>query len=378
MRDDNKQQLDISDEDIDHAWERMAEKLKREPLSEFWSKSANEEHGELKHAVEQVVQVGQSIEKSISPQLIDEREVSLSEKKGMNRRNKPNRMTKRWLSLGMSALVAGLLLLSPWGKTVMASMLSTFRVQHLETVSISSSDLDAFREALAQGTSGVRQLDLKRYGEIEQQGDGPVKTVSLAEASAIAGHPLKTFQGVDSNQVIYQPQQRLIFKLHTKEINTLITLLGGQTVFPKSVNNKPIQLQLSGTFLMQASKKKEDALSSSGKSLSQFPAPSIEVPEGVDLEQVREAVLDLPILPDSIRSQLAGIGDWRHTLPLPTNGGDIRSVIVAGLETILSSTDHRRSLLWLQNGWVYELSGSLDDYPSDENLIQEAKGLIQS
>ena len=75
------------------------------------------------------------------------------------------------------------------------------------------------------------------------------------------------------------------------------------------------------------------------------------MPEGVDLEQVRQAKLDLPMLPDAIRSKLAGIGDWRQPLPIPANADQARSLIILGQEAVLSANDHGRSLIWLQDGW---------------------------
>lgn len=363
--DDAREQLIVTEEEVDLAWERLFEKVKKEPASDFWMNAAETEQNHSIHP----------IRKDEAPPLSDpapsaeERKVWRAVSDETIRRNKPKRRTKRWLTAGMTALVAGLLLFSPLGQKVMASMMSHFRIQHFETVSLTNADLDAFRQALSEGTSGARQFELRRYGEIEQHGGGQARVVDMDEANVIAaGHPLKQLKGASLQEVTYQPQQELIVKLHTKEMNTMIAILGGKTSFPKSVDGKPIHIYLPGSFQMQAS----------DKSLIQLPAPSLDVPEGVDLEQVRQAILDLPMLPDSIRSKLAGIGDWRHTLPIPTNGDDVRSLMVDGQEVVLSVNDQGRSLIWLQDGWVYVLRGSTIDFPTDESLINEAKGLIQS
>ncbi|MFC5649360.1 hypothetical protein ACFPYJ_09490 [Paenibacillus solisilvae] len=410
MKDDRKDQLTVTEAEVDQAWERLFEKVKMEPVADFWVKAADVEMtAQAVQTVEgkAIVQTQQEVPTVQAVPAVPKQQMEADVQKVSAvptqqtvhaeqtvqtvqraaqltepvlpletiRRSKQSRRMKKWVTAGMTAVVAGLLLFSPWGQKAMASMLNHFRIQHFETVSVTEADFEAFRQAISEGAIGEKQFNLMRYGDIEQRGGGLTKILSQDEAGRIAGHSLKHLQGA-GNEVTYQPQQELIFKLHIKEINKLITVLGGETTFPKSVDGQPIQLHLPGTFLMQAEPAEGEA--ASGKTLIQFPAPALDVPDGVDLEQVREAVLDLPMLPESIRTKLAGIGDWRHTLPIPTNGDNVRALTLDGQEAVLSANDRERSLIWLQDGWVYELRGTTADYPSDDSLINEAKGLIQS
>ncbi len=375
MKDKTSEQLTVTEKDTNRAWERLLEQVKKEPTSDFWMNAAEAGQTEQNHSIHPAEHAAPP-EAGLAPSTGESRAWVGASDETTVRRKKPIRRTKRWLSAGMAALLAGLLLLSPSGQKVMASMLSTLRIQHFETVSLTKTDLDAIRQAIVEGTKADQQFNLKRYGDIELRSGGEARMLHMDEANQLAGHALKQLPGVSLQEVTYQPQQKLILKLHTSQINTLIALLGGGTSFPKSADGKPIELHLPGTFLMQASK--SGTGTASGKRLTQLPAPSLDVPEGVDLEQVRQAILDLPMLPDAIRSKLAGIGDWRHTLPIPANADQARSLIILGQEAVLSANDHGRSLIWLQDGWVYELKGSNIDYPSDDTLIHEAQGLIQS
>lgn len=375
---DRKQELDVSEEAIELALNRLLDTVKGEEIPAVWleqtsASGAAKQQGSDQTAIEagSLLPYSRTQASTFAGSLpilaIADTAVSSMPKR---------RMKKRWLSGATAAVVAGLLLFSPWGQNVMASMLSTFRVQHFETISFSESDLSGFRQALTKGTNGTRQLDLERYGEIEQQGGGESRTVDQGEAASIAGHSLKLLPGADYGAIKYQPQQDLIFKLHPKEINTMIAYLGGRTKFPDSIDNQPIKLHLPGTLTMVVREDSHPAI----KQLVQLQSPTLDVPEDVDLEQVRQAVLDLPMLPDDIRTQLAGIGDWRTTIPIPSfSQGDARKMIIEGNEAILLTvTDSRRSLIWLQDNWVYQLTGTTAAYPSDDALITEAKGLMKS
>lgn len=46
-------------------------------------------------------------------------------------------------------------------------------------------------------------------------------------------------------------------------------------------------------------------------------SPQLKVPEGIDVDQVRGALLMTPLLPENVRQQLANIQDWESTLPIP-------------------------------------------------------------
>lgn len=292
----------------------------------------------------------------------------------MNVNPKRRKAKRRWFSAVSAAVVVGAILFTSWGQNVMADVLNTFRVQHFETIAIDENDLNGFRQALEEGAVGTRELDLRLYGEIRQSGGGSTRTVTAEEANRLAGKPLKQLPGVES--VDYMPRQELTFKLHPKAINKLIALLGGKTPFPDSVDDEPIVVKVPDSFRMTLPGK--DGASSS-KGFLQMASPSLDVPDEVDVEQVRQAVLGLPLLPDDLRAQLAAIGDWRTTLPVPTIAGEnLRTVAIAGNDAIVSTAGYNRSVIWLQDGWMYMLSGTRADYPTEESLLKEAEGLMAS
>ncbi|WP_308638026.1 hypothetical protein [Paenibacillus silvisoli] len=367
MPNDEQQDLHVSEDDIDRALSRLFDAVKEEQVPAAWlqQKPAQHETGIAKPA--QHVQA----EPSPQPQL----HTQSWEQPSTPQRKAPRRLMKRWMTAATAAVIAGTMMFSSWGQDVMAAVMNTFRVQHFETIQISRSDIESFRNALQQGASGTQQLDLNKYGEIEQQGGGQARSIKWEEAKTLAASSqLKQLTGDGELTMKYMPDQQITFKLHPKEINKMIAFLGGKTEFPASVENSPIVLTLPGTYMTKL--ESEDGRLT--KQLIQLPAPSLDVADEVDVEGIRQAVLDLPIIPEEMRTKLAGIGDWRNTLPIPsTSTENVRTTKIDGNEAIVTSSGFSRSVIWLQNDWVYQLSGSAQAYPSDEAIIDEAKGLMK-
>ncbi|SDX74492.1 hypothetical protein [Paenibacillus sp. CF384] len=358
----------ISDADVEHALDRLFEAVKDEEVPVAWMEDAEPDRAKQHSNEQPLTDEWTAREEPPAP-------IQIAPINEGTRLKKPRRLKKRWLSGATAAVLAGMLLFTSWGQDVMASMLGTFRVQHFETIEISQSDINGFRDALQAGTAGIQQLDLNRYGDIKQEGGGTARDVDAAEAATLAGaQKLKQLPGDGKSIITYMPEQQITFNLHPKEINKMIALLGGETTFPSSVEDSPIVIRMPNTFRMNQAA--EDG--STAKQLLQMPAPSIEVSDDVDVEQIRQAVLDLPIIPDEMRAKLAGIGDWRHTLPVPSTSTDnVRTLKVDGNDAILAMTGDGRSLIWLQNEWVYQLSGSTKAYPTEEALINEARGIMK-
>ncbi|REE66986.1 hypothetical protein A8990_14638 [Paenibacillus taihuensis] len=366
----NRDLLNVTEDDVELALNRLFMSVKEEGVPAVWLEE--EKPAPLKVIHEEQAEEAPTPSPTERPQAAPTTPAPISTINEEKISRKPRRrVQRRWVSLISAAAVAGVLMFSSWGQDVMASVMNTFRVQHFQTVSISQADMESFQAALQSGTVGTRQLDLKRYGEIEQTGGGQERVVNESEAMTLAGdRQLKQFPGGE-NVIQYMPEQQITFKLHPKAINQMIALLGGKTEFPKSVEDSPIKLTIPGTFVVKSA-------GDSSKRLTQLPNPSLDVSDDVDVEQIRQAVLDLPMLPDDMRTKLAGIGDWRHTLPVPSFSTDnVHTTKIDGNEAIVTDSGSSRSIIWLQDEWVYQLSGSVGDYPTEDSIINEARGMMK-
>ncbi|MBO7747725.1 hypothetical protein I8J29_26400 [Paenibacillus sp. MWE-103] len=380
-------ELDVTDEQIEDALNRLFKAVKNEPVPDTWrERSEMETKPEMTPAMTPAMKMNEGHATGSLPANGEIAEpFGLEDAQGERAQaafapmaaRKRRQAKRRWLSAAAAVVVAGTMLFTSWGQDVMAGMLNTFRVQHFETVSFSQADLDGFRDALENGTIGKQQLDMSRYGEIEHSGDGKQRAVGAAEAETLAGRPLKQLPGADLKAIAYMPQQQLTFKLHPKEINKLIAMLGGKTEFPAAIDDEAIKLTVPGSFSMDI---RDPKTGDTSKHLMQLPSPSLDVPSGVDVDRIRQAVLDLPVLPDDLRTKLAAIGDWRTTLPVPTiegEGDKLHTVTIGGHDAIVSTNGHERMLIWLENDWMYVLGGSTDAYPTEDALTKEAKGLMK-
>ncbi|WP_135554673.1 hypothetical protein [Paenibacillus cymbidii] len=355
MIENRNKDVQVDEADIERAWETFCSRVKREAV-------------EAAAVWQQPMPAAQVPKQTpLPPAIIPAATGALPKTVAADRRRTGRHGSK--LVAASAAAIALALLLSPWGGDAMAELQRTFSAKQVKTISISQEEMNGLRQSLAQGLEGDRSFNLAQYGEIEQRGQGEARMVGAAEASALAGRTLAQTPGAAAAEYVYEPPQELIFTLHANEINTMIKWLGGKSTLPAGMDNKPITIRLPGAFGL-----KPDG---AGKRLLQFPSPVLEVPEGVDAEAIRRVVLDLPVIPQSIRDKLAAIGDWRTTLPLPAAGDRTRAATFGGQDAILQTTDNGRSLLWIRDGWVFMLSGTSAAYPSDQAILADAEGMIR-
>lgn len=93
----------------------------------------------------------------------------------------------------------------------------------------------------------------------------------------------------------------------------------------------------------------------------QIGMPEIELPEDLDLEALREAILDDPRLPDDLADQLGAIDDWETTMPVPVpEGAEYEDVSVQGDPGFLLTMDGESVLVWIGDNTLHFVAGSFD------------------
>lgn len=104
--------------------------------------------------------------------------------------------------------------------------------------------------------------------------------------------------------------------------------------------------------------------------MAQCEAPRVEVPDDVDVAQVRAALLSLPFWPEQVRSQLEAVEDWQHTLVIPAE--NVTRVNIRGNSGVLSAEGNSQQLIWLEGGMLYYLE---KDLKQDADLKEIAESL---
>jgi|GEM_PF-1668905 len=275
---------------------------------------------------------------------------------GAWRTERPAKRRLRRGSVVAAAVMAVSLLLSPWGDRTLAAMLHTFRVQHVVGVGISPDDMAAISGLLERGSpEGDRRFELAQYGTLTQSGGGEARTVTWAEAKNRMGASLRQLDHPDA--LSFQPASTLTFRLNVKAVNRLLTRFGSSTALPAEADGKAITLHIPDGIAM------EGLLAGKPARLLQFGKPELTVEGGIDASHVREAILGLPVLPDSLRTKLAAIGDWQSTLPVPARDGATESLRLGDHDAVMTAGDAKRFLLWLDGDRMSLLSVDTADFP---------------
>lgn len=282
-----------------------------------------------------------------------------------------SRSIKKWVAIAASVTVlTGLMTFSPVQQAV-ADFLSIFRVHKIQTVQINPDDLQNMARAIE---TKVGEIDLQQFGKVEiikkqeqvklsVEQAGKQLPFTLKQPSYLpAGHKL-------AERVSLYSEGQAEFKLNVQQANSLLKGLGAKTLLPESLDGKAFSVHVpAGIQLDYLKDERQRAFT-----LTQFSSPELIVPDDVDPRDLRAALLDLPILPSDLRSQLASIEDWQNTMIIPDTGeGDIEKLSVNGNEAIYGKYKNGwGSLFWVDKGVIFQLNGNLER----EEIIRIAESL---
>lgn len=230
----------------------------------------------------------------------------------------------------MITAVAGSLTLTPV-RSAAAQFLQVFRAEKITTVTLSMQDIERMRSSLSKG---VGEVDLKDYGKIVLTGKRESETVAMSQLKEKADFPvnLPSFlpQGYTNGEARISSSFSTDFTLNVENFNKLIQALGGENLLPPGISGKTLSIavpqMVSITYYNEELKSRIN--------ISQGKSPQLNVPDNVDINGVREALLSLPILPLDLKRQLAGIDDWQHTIIVPNVEGNVRDVTIAGAQGV--------------------------------------------
>jgi hypothetical protein len=302
----------------------------------------------------------------------------------------PRRRIPSWLVVALALAVAlGVSLTFAPVRSFAAQVLSIFRVQKIQTLSITQADIESIGKALDKGDSHV---SLEQLGDVWIDGkpdfgsEEPTPT-TLEKAQAAVDFPIRLPQGVEGTQsVLLQPGYTVKFKLHVDKVNELLHYYGAEKLFSSSVDGKIFEVKMPPTVYVAYGKNKlgftgpDDGDSMDGDSGDTEPdpfssevftvqtrGPELQVPDGVNPLELRDVLLGLPFIPDNIRTQLAGVSDWQNTLLIPNFSGSTKDITVAGNPGVLitepSDPDDPESgspipaaVMWRQDGVLRALA----------------------
>ena len=239
-------------------------------------------------------------------------------------------------SVTLVLLVAALVGTSD-GRRAVASVLSSFRAERVQAVTVDPDelgDVDAL-EAIA---------------DVEDPDTEPVAVADVAEAATVAGFTAaEPAQAPAGNAMVMAVAP-----------TTVVATLSSERApsMPADLDGAVLRVAVPGAVLQQWAGEggvPELAVVEAG-------APQVTL-EGGDLADLRAWVLDDPDLPDDAAAQLEALGDWQTTLPIPVAPGAERPVTVGGVDAVGVDYGLLRGVVWLDGDRVRGVAGqaSLED-----------------
>ena len=247
----------------------------------------------------------------------------------------------KFIALGICALLVSSLAFAPI-RAIASQMLGVFRVQKVRTISITEADLEQLGTVLSEGEGSA---SLEGLGDVSVVGGNSEPTeTTLAAAQAAVDFELEVPRGIDATpQVALQTPMTVKFKLHVDKVNELLESYGATKTLSKSVDGREFELRIPATVVLAYPNKGGERLGNSSDDdigISDDPAtallvvqtrgPQVVVPEGVNPLEIRDVLIEMPFLPDGIRSQLASVQDWQNTLLIPSVEGSSKEIVVNG------------------------------------------------
>ena len=225
-------------------------------------------------------------------------------------------------------------------RTAAANLLQVFRVQKVQTVTITQADMQSLASVLKKGG----HVDLKSFGEawIDGAASKPA-TVTLAAAQAAVDFPVKLpTNRLGTPTLLLQKAQRYRFKLNVVSINEALKSYAMDSALPAVLDGKVFEVRIPAILLAKYPASAGSAVAGlpkrfDGVYVGQAVSPELVVPNGVDAAALRRVLLDMPFIPQGVRDRLASVSDWQSTLIIPNIDGTAHDVTINGVKAVVIS-----------------------------------------
>lgn len=246
----------------------------------------------------------------------------------------------------------------PAVRSMAGELLTVFRMEKVQTVNISTEDIKQIERAFNEGAGNV---NIDNFGQVEVVGKQEAVPVTFAQAADAVDFTVKLPQpdGYEEPQLQKITSSTAHLTLDVANINSLLQAMGSTKLLPESLDGQTFTMHMP-TAILANYRSGDDMLT-----VTQVRSPEMKAPSGVDVLAIKDALLNVPALPDNLRNQLLAINDWQHTILIPNMDGTSRDVIVNGTQGVFVDGNARPDksmamsfLVWQNNGVVYTLSGT--------------------
>ena len=238
-----------------------------------------------------------------------------------------------------------------------SDLLSIFRVEKFVIVNVEDERLDEISEAIDENLF---------FGEEELlQDPGDMVTVgSVDEAAVQAGFTPRTSVGYgDPTEIAVQGPMQIRYTPDIEALREVFSTLSlDPTLLPDNIDGQPFTFTMPSSVSLSYYNEDIDT----AFQIIQAPSPTADVPDGVDMQQLGEAMLQMLGMSPEEAANLSANVDWTTTLILPipnTALASIQEVSVDGTTGLLmdgvweegpdGEFSNVNTIMWQKGGMVY-------------------------
>ncbi|MGH9562438.1 MAG: anti-sigma factor family protein [Terracidiphilus sp.] len=262
------------------------------------------------------------------------------------------------------------------------NLLSIFRVEHFTVLEVNPGEMhgNLQNDAFFNQTIGhILSDDVK----VTQAPQRPVAVSDAATASKLAGFQIRLLAGQTPSTLLFRSGAAAQMKLNRDRLQSILDEAGhGDLNIPESVDGAVVSLRLPAGIMafygncgemparMQGAQTtgNNKQADTSCVSLMELPSPVVTAPPQIDPGQIAQIALQFLGMNANDAANFTQTVDWTTTLVLPVVQGQTsyEKVYVAGNDGVLlrpktARADGTFTLMWVENGIVYALTGSGDD-----------------
>jgi hypothetical protein len=238
--------------------------------------------------------------------------------------------------------------------------LSIFRVSRFEMIDVTPADLGRIEATIREGAGAV---DIGNLGKMEYRSSGPQGLVSVDEARLAVDFQLRLPERLPQGWQLQGLQSAaggvLSLTLDVDKVNAVLKSFGGTKMLPAALDGQTFTVTIPVVISAQYGRP-------NGMHLIQARSPELRLPGDASANAVRDAILALPFLPETVRRQVASVNDWQHTFLIPNMQGSTQEVAVDGTRGVFATVPAEyqgkvpgvsNALVWEKAGVVYAVVG---------------------
>ena len=276
---------------------------------------------------------------------------------------------KKTIALICTAILAVAIINGQTVNAAISKTLSIFRAQDLKGVTVTLDDIQQIQSKLS---SGQGEISLEKMGNIKVQG-GQKKVSSKEDVKNITDVTVafpSVLDGVVPSVNVVEPTA-IEFTLKAENVNEIMKSYGATKLLPANIDGKTFKIDFASQVTMNYS------INNKPITIMETKSPEITVPDDVDIDAVYDAVVEMPIIPQRLQSQLKSMKDWKSTLYIPVIESEMTEVNINGAKGYMSKDygnseeNSESAVIWYDKGIIYVVSGQVDS----EELLKIAKSV---